>query len=46
MLGFVSAGFNERGGMKWRPIGEDEKHLLEPLPIPESQKKWMKKADE
>jgi hypothetical protein len=46
VLGFVSTGFNERGGLKWRPIGEDEKHLLEPISIQEIQTKRLKKSDE
>jgi hypothetical protein len=46
VLGFVSTGFNERGGLKWRPIGEDEKHLLEPISIQETQTKRLKKSDE
>ena len=45
VLGFVSTGFNNRGGLKWRPIGEDEAHLLEPISSPENQK-WLKKSDE
>jgi hypothetical protein len=46
VLGFVSTGFNKRGGLNWRPIGEDEKHLLEPISIPETQTKKLKKSDE
>ncbi|MET4295934.1 hypothetical protein ABIB06_006860 [Bradyrhizobium sp. LB8.2] len=31
VLGYVSTGF-DKGQLKWRPIGEDEKHLLAPHP--------------
>jgi len=38
-LGYISTGFDGRGQLKWRPVGEDEKHLLDPIAAPQGQ--WV-----
>lgn len=45
VLGYVSTGFDGKGQLKWRPVGEDEKHLLDPLTTP-NQGNWVIKKED
>jgi hypothetical protein len=44
VLGYVSTGFDRSGQLKWRSVGEDEKHLLDPLTAPQGQ--WVIKPED
>lgn len=46
VLGYVSTGFDKHGQLKWRPIGETEKHLLDPLTAPQRPNTWVIKKDD
>ncbi|MBH5397380.1 hypothetical protein HZZ13_06190 [Bradyrhizobium sp. CNPSo 4010] len=45
-LGFVSTGFDERGGLKWRKIEKHERHLIDPIPMSRSARELAKAKSE
>lgn len=46
VLGYVSTRFDRKGQLKWRPVGEDEKHLLDPLTAPQNPNTWVLKKED